>query len=439
MADYNSSAFSVTKRAALGLLGFAAVLSLTAGNASAGSPESVVFRFPASLVDGYFPDGRLTQDSAGNLYGTTALGATSTNYYGTIFKFVPPTGSQTTGQFAILYQFTGATGAQPQGSLALGAKGVLYGTTPAGGDGLNDGTVFELIPPAAGQSVWKEVVIHTFDHGVDGSSPAAGVLVGKNGNLYGALASGYTGYGAIFAFAPPKNGVNAPWDETIVYKFKGGSDGFVPKAPPLADANGALYGTTTDNGPTTSGNGTIYKLTPPAAGNTVWTKTTLYRFKGAADGSAPTGPLVRDSSGALYGTTAGGNGTVFKLTPPTADKTAWVLTTLHSFTDSPDGRTPGPGGLVMDNQGALIGTTLYGGTANGRGTVFKLMPPKSATGKWTETVLYRFAGGTDGNSGASVLASPNGTLFGVTYYGGTTGCSFTPYPGGCGTIFKLTQ
>jgi hypothetical protein len=423
-----------------GILCLTIALPFTLKNASAASAESVIFRFPANHADGYFPDGQLTQDSSGVLYGTTALGGVGTGYNGMIFKFVPPTGAQTTGQLTVLYRFTGASGADPRGSLALGENGALYGTTPLGGDGSNDGTIFELLPPAAGKTTWTQVLIRAFAHGIDGNSPAPGVLVAKNGRLYGALAGGNsTGYGAIFAFIPPASGMTA-WTEKIIYNFTGGTDGFAPGGPLISDRTGALYGTTADSGtlPFGARDGTIFKLTPPAAGKTSWTKTTLYTFKGAADGSIPLGTLLRDSSGALYGATKAGNGTVFKLTPPAKGKTAWALTTLYSFKGGADGQTPSSG-LIMDKTGALIGTTFEGGTAQSRGTVFKLTPPKTATGKWTETVLHAFTGGNDGISPGGVLVSPTGLLFGVASYGGNTGCAGAPNPGGCGTIFKLTE
>src|SRR6185437_7479795 len=112
------------------------------------------------------------------------------------------------------------------------------------------------------------------------------------------------------------------------------------------------------------------------------------------DGSIPTAPLLRTGTGTLYGTTKGGNGTVFKLTPPAAGKTEWVLTTLYSFSGGKDGKTPSSG-LVKDSSGALIGTTLSGGGKND-GTVFKLTPPTTAGGKWTQSVLHAFTGGADG-------------------------------------------
>jgi uncharacterized repeat protein (TIGR03803 family) len=85
-----------------------------------------------------------------------------------------------------------------------------------------------------------------------------------------------------------------------------------------------FYGTTPGGG--NSGNGTIFKLMSPAKGQTAWTETLLYSFKGGSDGVGPTqiGSLIADNQGALYGTTTGGgsdNGTVFELMPPAKGQT----------------------------------------------------------------------------------------------------------------------
>jgi uncharacterized repeat protein (TIGR03803 family) len=113
--------------------------------------------------------------------------------------------------------------------------------------------------------------------------------------------------------------------ETVLYDFRGGTDGANPHAGLISDSKGVLYGTTWRGGGTGCvaglGCGTVFKLTPPAPGQTKWTKRTLYRFKGGSDGEAPFAGLVLNSNGALFGTTlagggAFGSGTVFKLKPP---------------------------------------------------------------------------------------------------------------------------
>jgi uncharacterized repeat protein (TIGR03803 family) len=131
--------------------------------------------------------------------------------------------------------------------------------------------------------------------------------------------------------------------------------------------------------------GTVFKLTPPAKGQTAWTEAVLYNFCSpldCSDGLQPYSSLIADKQGALYGTTQSGGsffgGTVFKLTPPAKGQTAWAETVLYSFKGGSDGQEPSAG-LIADNQGALYGTTIGGGiTCNpssprsGCGTVFKL-------------------------------------------------------------------
>ena len=124
----------------------------------------------------------------------------------------------------------------------------------------------------------------------------------------------------------------------------------------IADNEGALYGTTTIGG---GGAGTVFKLTPPAKGQTAWTETVLYRFTGS-DGGSPYAGLIADDSSALYGTTIFGgisnSGVVFKLTPPAKGQTAWKETVLYNFKGGSDGSYP-TAGLIADEQGALYGTT----------------------------------------------------------------------------------
>src|SRR5205814_1699511 len=124
------------------------------------------------------------------------------------------------------------------------------------------------------------------------------------------------------------------------------------------------------------------------------TLTTLHSFTGS-DGTLPYSGLISDASGALYGTTAYGGlyseGTVFKLTPPANSGGAWTETILYSFGGGNDGVNP-YGGLIFDESGALYGTTYFGGGSYYAGTVFKLTPPSTSGGAWTETILHTFSG-----------------------------------------------
>jgi uncharacterized repeat protein (TIGR03803 family) len=158
----------------------------------------------------------------------------------------------------------------------------------------------------------------------------------------------------------------------------------------------------------------------------------LYAFAGGNDGAVPSGDLIADKAGNLYGTTARGgahdNGTVFRLAP---DGTETVLYSFQS--EKKDGARP-YGRLLMDNAGDFYGTTFYGsGNACGCGAVFKLAP------NGTETVLYGFAGGSDGFApAAGLIVDQNGNLFGTTSEGGDLdGDSFCS-PDGCGTVFEVS-
>jgi hypothetical protein len=229
----------------------------------------------------------------------------------------------------------------------------------------------------------------------------------------------------------------------------------------IADNHGALYGTTSSGGTANSAGtaGVVFKLTPPAKGQTAWTETVLYRFcsqPNCSDGDDPIAGLIADNHGALYGTTVGGGsgcpgsfsigcGTVFKLTSPAKGQTAWTETVLYRFCVQPncsDGDKP-IAGLIADNHSALYGTTAYdsmpqehNGSPQG-GTVFKLTPPAKGQTAWTETVLYRFCSQSNcsdgGNPMAGLIADNHGALYGTTT-GGGSGC---PGLGGCGTVFKL--
>jgi len=175
----------------------------------------------------------------------------------------------------------------------------------------------------------------------------------------------------------------------------------------------------------------------------------IYSFQGGSDGSYPQATLLAGRAGNLYGTTyiggggtcQGGCGTVFQLTPPAAPGGEWTETVLYRFMGGSDGALP-IGGLIFDGAGNLYGTTLFGGggkCSDGCGTVFELSPPSAAGGAWTETILYSFEGvrERDGNGPyGGVVFDKSGNLYGTTYAGGVA-CSDSG-PWGCGTVFQLS-
>jgi uncharacterized repeat protein (TIGR03803 family) len=168
----------------------------------------------------------------------------------------------------------------------------------------------------------------------------------------------------------------------------------------------------------------------------------FYSFTGGTDGGLPTGPLIRDAAGNLFGVTASGGdlsscqngvhngcGVVFRL-----DRTG-KETVLYAFKGIPDGASP-KGRLLRDKSGNFYGVTVAGGTIGcndnqGCGTVFKV----DANGK--ETVLYTFTGGSDGaNPNGDLVMDESGNLYGTTSSGGDPSCYRAG--GGCGVLFKLT-
>ena len=276
---------------------------------------------------------------------------------------------------AVLWFFTGGSdGGEPNFGAVADRTGALYISTFVGGGSSSCGTIDKLTPPGQGQTAWSETTIWNFTGGPDGCGPT-GLIMDKSGAIYGtAYAGGSTacsgGCGSVFELIPPAGGQTA-WTEQTLWDFQGGNDGSYPDAA-LSPKVGELYGTTYMGGGT--GNGTVFRLTPPRKGQTAWKERVLWSFTGGADGAAPAAPVIMDASGALYGTAGLGgarsNGTVFKLSPPPHGKTAWSEATLWAFPDTNDGANPFAA-LTPDNAGVLYGTT-YEGNPQGLGVVFSL-------------------------------------------------------------------
>jgi len=255
--------------------------------------------------DGAGPAAGLVRDREGNLYGTTYGGGASG--VGTVFKL------DRAGTETVLHSFTGPDGASPVAGLIRDKEGNLYGTTYggglqkcflSGGSAAGCGVVFKV------DTAGEETVLHSFT-GPDGANPAAGLVRDKEGNLYGTTSGGglltnCLGLGCGVVFKLDTTGA-----ETVLYAFTG-PDGADPLADLVRDKAGNLYGTTFSGG--TSNQGTVFKL------DTKGTETVLHSFTFTGlDGGGPESGLVLDEAGNLYGTTlwgsTSGDGTVFKLTP----------------------------------------------------------------------------------------------------------------------------
>jgi len=218
--------------------------------------------------------------------------------------------------------------------------------------------------------------------------------------------------------------------ETVLYTFPGGTHGAVGGTQFVSDPAGNFYGTTISGGNNSTsceiatgvpGCGVVFKLTPGAHGS--WKETVLHTFTGGKDGAMPIGGVTLDSAGNLYGTTEYGGdkesnnchaagfvpgcGVVFKLTPTA--RGPWDETVLYTFTGGSDGSLPFAG-VIRDSKGNLYGTAIFYGAVC-CGVVFKLIPTDK--GPWTESVLYAFTGGTDGNAPYGGLTFDSGGIFTV--------------------------
>jgi uncharacterized repeat protein (TIGR03803 family) len=378
----------------------------------------------SACTDGANPEGALVVGSDGNLYGTTYGGGASNN--GTVFKI------STGGALTTLYNFCSQTkcadGANPYGALAQGSGGYFYGTTYSGGGASSDGTAFKI---TAGGSL---TTIYTFCSQTgcaDGANPQGDLVQSLlNGNFYGTTAAGgnANNAGTVFEISPAgalstvyafcsktncndgsnpqipltqdgfgnlygttaANGANAggtlfqinTWGTLhTIYHFcskTNCTDGAEPVGGPLVASDGNLYGPTAIGG--TNNAGTVYQVTP-------WgVLATLYNFcslANCADGQSPEASLAQGTNGSFYGTTAFGGadslGTAFSLaTLPTSGNSCngvysgtffgnIVVSNGQSCEFTDGGTVIGNiyvtgGSLVLQNASVLGNVEIQGGT-----------------------------------------------------------------------------
>jgi uncharacterized repeat protein (TIGR03803 family) len=385
--------------------------------------------------DGGNPVG-LTLAGSGALYGATSYGGAGSNCSegcGVVFKMTEKDSGWT---LSPLYEFTGSpNGANPSAGVSIGPTGALYGTTIAGGSA-NYGTVFQLTPPATvcktAICYWNEDLLYSFQGPPnDGASPSQGLLIFDTaGNIYGMTENGGTAnVGTVFELSQSSNG----WNENVYYSFgQSPTDGAAPSGGLVFDCApgcGGLFGTTSSGGAGEYG-GTIFQL--PYSGY----ENILYNFiPGSGNPYEPTGTLLVDQYGNLYGTTdlggGYGSGIVFELASQNGVWNFEVLASLEC------GLGPPPSALVMDSAGNLYGTCMQGtlGEQN-NGMVFQL---SYSHGGWHVNDLHDFNYSDSGCFPGNLVLDGNGNLYGTTWSGGSSDDNCWSSNFGFGTVWQITN
>jgi uncharacterized repeat protein (TIGR03803 family) len=258
----------------------------------------------------------------------------------------------------------------------------------------------------------QEQVLHSFSY-ADGINPMASLTVDRAGNFYGTTFNGSVcNQGSIFELSPP--GIEAGWTFANIYGLCssdiafGGDEGGNPSGSLILDSQGNLYGTTTVG---------VYWF-PEAVARIAAARQEI-KPPDCCEGPPPPGP-----------------GTVFELVKPTTAGGSWTLTPLFVFGQGGYGNGNPSGTVWLDSAGNAYAVNYPDGSGQayrgcyGCGTVFELSP--QAPGQlWSESTLYNFGS----YLGDGLVPSPNllvldGAFYGTTQFGGTSSQ---------GTVFKLAK
>jgi uncharacterized repeat protein (TIGR03803 family) len=420
--------------------GFKSFLTLSFALACAALSFSLAVRAQAQTVTnlanfnretGDGPFGSVIQATNGRFYGVTVAGG----FYrqGNVFELTPG------GELRDVYSFCAkplkgecADGASAIWAPVLASDGNLYGVTATGGSNAGDyngdddpgsGTIYKLTLGG------KLTTLYTFCPStpcIDGQGPT-GLIQGSDGNFYGTTTTGGRfKEGAIFK-------ITSEGKYTELYSFcsqANCADGERPVFPPLQGIDGNFYGATNTGGST--GAGVVYKLT--ASG----TYTVLYNFCSYGSGPCPGGSvptnIVQDASGNLFGTTQfggssetgdnAGYGVVFEITPTNQ----YIV--LQSFNITQGSAL---GGLMIANDGNLYATTIGNQFGANGGNIVEISRQGVAT------LIYTFGecGSTGYNPVSTLFQGTDGTLYGMTAYGGDG--TFDGGCGGYGTIYSVSN
>jgi uncharacterized repeat protein (TIGR03803 family) len=423
----------------VGMTSASGVLNPTAGNAQ--SQFTVLRVFTGGVYrngicskhpcDGAHPHGALLRHDSQRgtklrLYGTTVAGGL--HDIGTIFEFGR---SRSFDNSRVSFIDSGdlrrrRVGRYPYAGLVLGPQSRLYGSTSAGDSFAPGGNVFRVNTTVGGR-LDKLRTSYRFRFVKHGEQPR-GRLLYRGSALFGTtMLGGKGGAGTIFKLE------DGPiMDRKVLHEFAG-EDGAEPVAGLIVGLDGAFYGTTSKGGAFNLG--TVFRLSPPDTEGGAWQHQVLFDF-GGKNGAHPRASLILNVNGSLIGTTENGGefgmGTVFRLRVPKPGQAEWRLRTLHSF-DGIGGAKP-VAELLADENGLLFGTSAKGGPSD-HGTVFSLRPPKDDPGAWLHAILHAFSGGDGSEPRAGLTIDDEGALYGTTFYGGgSSNCE-----NGCGVMFKIER
>lgn len=333
-------------------------------------------------TNGSSPYGSLIQGSNDKLYGLTSSGGAYDQ--GVLFEFNP-----STNNFTIKFDFSQGSGSEPHGSLMQASDGKIYGMTSRGGIN-NEGVLFEF--DLATNNYSKK-----FDFGGNnGSSPYGSLIQANNGKLYGmTFGGGRFNPGVIFEFDPFSGNYAKKYD----FDFINGGN---PKGSLIQAFNGKLYGLAANSTGSAAGVLFEYDLSTNS-----YLKKVEFNSNG---GNTPYGSLLEASNGKLYGLTSEGGignaGTLFEYNPGIG-----TYTTKIDFEVAIDGKNPW-GALTLATNGKLYGMTRNGGIHN-VGVLFEFDP---SSGVYTKK--FDFGGANGGAPYGSLLLGFNGSLYGMTTYGG---------------------
>jgi hypothetical protein len=331
--------------------------------------------------DGMSPDG-IAVSAAGVIFGTANAGGTPSaadpNGTGTVFMLTPQDATRSTYDVAVFSANVVGGSPHPGGQMGLDGSGAFY--FQASGDTGDRGRIVKVVPATQGSAA--SIADYAFS-GPDGSGPTGGVIVDQAGTVYGMTVNGgntgtacSTGCGTIYKLIPPAPGAAAGYTPQSFSLPADGSDGFFPIGRVFVDGAGIIYGATQKGVGFAGLAGTWFRLIPDAT-RTIYTLESHGTFPWVnSAGGLLLGGMVVDASGVVYGTEifdTQGNSELFKLTPPAPGSTGdYTFQQLQAFS--------GPSGnLVIDRNGVIYGTALGSSTGcspNGFscGTVWAFTP-----------------------------------------------------------------